>query len=147
MLRGIAIDAGWLRTLESHGYSELEARLQFLARARESGVSMLLDHQGHIFAEYGRVLQPHSLGRKFVADIMGRGSFEFVSGAPPAACVARLRSAAFDDDDDAYVGVAANRPPSAYLTHETKHVSGDVEVAIVSCIAGVGDYLALAVLL
>lgn len=126
MLRGIAIDAGWLRSLDE-AEEDLFERIAFLDALNRRMIPLLLDRQGAIMAEYSRNLRPHSIGRKFVSLRLRVGPVQYHDGRPTNRCRSALKAILFDSDDLPYIGVAQRCHGGAYLTHETKHRRSEVK--------------------
>lgn len=141
MHEGFAIDAGWLQTIEEGNSESVFERIRLLLHLNDRSIPILLDHEGHIIAEYTRVLTTNNLGRRFVRQRLSSGPAEYCSQRPLAACHTRLQTIGFDPSDIPYVGVAQHFGRAAYLTHEGKHLdSGCVSVVLAHCnVRIVGD--------
>lgn len=140
VLLGIAIDAGWLRSLDE-AENDLFERIDFLNSLNIVEVPLLLDSQGLIMREYTRNLLAHSIGRKFVSRRLTLGPVEYLDGRPTKQCRSALQKTSFDSDDLPYVGVAQRCGAAAYLTHETKHHRQAVRELLLSIASvHVGDF-------
>lgn len=121
-LRAIAIDVGWLITLQDGDPEQVLQKIHILTELDRHGVSVLFDAERHIISEYDRHIDKKSLQGKFVALRIKRGPVEHFSGKLAAARLAKLRADGFHEKDIPYVGVAASTGGgAAFLTHERKH--------------------------
>lgn len=145
---GVAIDCGWLVTLDELNYEDLLAAINLLEQFEQLGWSMLLDVQGGIRGEYERKLPSQSLGRKYSTSHMRKGMVAYRDGIPTARCAAGLGADGFDDDDYVYIGVAQGLDDGIYLTHERKHLEPKRRQAVMkSCGVTVGGTAELTKLL
>jgi hypothetical protein len=146
VLSGVAVDCGWLCCLDDLAYDDLGAALGFWQRLLRENVPILLDHDGHILAEYDRNLSDRTLGRKFLTKAFKAGNIMAFDGRPTKACRDALVAMHFDPSDIPYVAIA-QRAGGAYLTHEVKHVEPSRVATILRyCGASVGGLAAVAAL-
>jgi len=120
----VAVDAGWLRTIDDLGGQAVFDALEVCVELQKRGVTMLLDHGSAIVAEYERNLKRGSVGRAFYENIMSKGQVSYQTGTPTISCRDSLESDGFDADDIVCVAVAqrVNRA-AVYLTHEQSHLA------------------------
>ena len=119
---GVAIDAGWLRDLDTLSHSEFLDAIAILNEFVASQVPILLDTGGRIQSEYARVLLERTPGRRFFSLQMSRGLFDVHSGEPTKSFGAALSADGFDLDDLPYVAVA-QKARGVFLTNEVKHLT------------------------
>lgn len=116
----VALDAGWLRSLDDRANDDFFERIDFLRHLADQGIPILFDTDGQILAEYERVLLARSFGRRFFTNHMRKGLFLYGPSRPRARCAAAIRASRFDPADVPYVAVAASAR-GVFLTHEPKH--------------------------
>jgi hypothetical protein len=142
LLSGAAVDAGWLRQLETWNNEDFFEATDFLHEFNVRRIPLLLDSEGRILREYETVLLRRSLGRRFFEQAMKIGNFVIGSGKALARCNECLDEHGFDRTDRPYIGVA-QRFGGIYLTHETKHLTGKIFLAApMECGVAICDLIA-----
>lgn len=118
---GIAIDCGWLMSLEEKDFDGKLAAMKLVERMCTGQVPLLLDHEGKITAEYDRYFPHGSYQRQMLTKLMASSAIEYRPGTPTSKCMEGLSADGFDPSDVPYVGVAEHAS-GCYLTHEDKHL-------------------------
>ena len=130
-LGSIAIDVGWLISLDTAGYDEHVAGVEFLHQLVRDRTPLLLDYDGHIIREYERNLTPASEGRRFFEQCHKEGIVEYLSPRPSKSCNEALSKAGFDPSDIPYIGVA-ERGSGLFLAVEEKHLADKMRKQVVA---------------
>jgi hypothetical protein len=119
-VNAVALDVGWLITLDDESFTRQCEAYNFIDRLIKSDAGLLIDSEGKIVAEYAKYMKEMRVGRNMLTELF-KASRVYVSGRPSAACLRALKGDSFDPSDIPYIGVAQNGS-GVYITHEEKHL-------------------------
>jgi hypothetical protein len=117
----VAIDACVLHDLMDGEDEEVLQKLDVISALRDKRVQLAVDYDRHIINEYFRVLEPDSLGRRFVTYCIKESLVLYLPGRLVRKQAESLTRQRFDPNDVPYVAVA-QAANGLYVTSEEKHL-------------------------
>ena len=120
-IQSVALDACVLRDLEIGDDEDVLTNVDVISDLRDRGLPLAVDFEHHILNEYFRVLQPNSLGRRFLTSCIRRSVILYTAGKLAHKHMEALNRHRFDPNDIPYLAVA-RETEGLYVTSEEKHL-------------------------